>query len=300
VKLGEPPACANVRGFDYEVPVRVGEISVTGYAIDHDVHGASAILVETPDMKIAHSGDIRMRGQRSALNENWIKAMRAKDVDYLFMEGTAFWPPRDDDAVDNKFVQHKENDVPQVISDILAQTEGVAFFNFYHRNLERMENLRKAATLAGRQIVLEPETATLARRFFPQEKYEVLGETISIEEINKKPSGYFVQNTLKNIFTLLDYTPSGSAYLHTNGIPLGPFDPAFNSMLALLKNLGITFHTVPSAGHGNMEEILQIIDGIRPKTLVPWHSPAPDQMRPLDETQKIMLPELERWYQPEK
>ncbi|MCL2188176.1 MAG: MBL fold metallo-hydrolase [Defluviitaleaceae bacterium] len=296
VKLGEPPFCKNIKAFDYEKPLNIGEITVTGYAIDHDVHGASTILVETPDTKIAHSGDIRMRGQRQCLNRNWISAMREKQVDYLFMEGTAFWPPRDDDAVDNKLVQHLEGDVPDVIGKILNEAEGVVFFNFYHRNLERMENLRKAADIARRRIVLEGTTATLAHRFFPNEKYDVLHETVTLAQVNQNPKGYFVQNSLPNIFSLLDYIPQGSAYIHTNGIPLGPFDPAFNSMLAFLKTLGIAFHTVPSAGHGNQEEILEIIDGIQPKTLVPWHSPAPGEMKPLNLEQKILLPELGRWY----
>ena len=294
--IGEGPFRRGVKSFDYEKPVQIGGITVTGYAIDHDVHGASAILVETPDMSIAHSGDIRMRGQRPELNHSWIKTMHDKNVDYLFMEGTAFWPPRDDSGVDNKLQQYKESEVAGEIGRVLLGAGGVGFFNFYHRNLERIDNLIKAAHSAGREIVFEPLTAKLVAQLMPAAKYYVLGENITVTQINQNPKGYFVQNTMGNIFSLMDYEPAGSVYIHTNGIPLGPFDPAFNSMVSFLGALGIEFFTVPSAGHGDMDDILQIVDGIKPKTLVPWHSPAPDQMIPLDSGQQVMIPQLGIWY----
>jgi len=297
--LGEGPFRQNVLAFDYEVPVHIGEISVTGYEIDHDVLGASAILVETPDMKIAHSGDIRMRGQRPELNHKWINTMHNLNLDYLLMEGTSFWPVRDaDSSVDNKFVQHKEGDVPSVIAEML-QRSGVCFFNFYHRNIERMANLLAAANMAGRKLVFEPDTARLAAKFLPPTpgvQYYVLGESVTVEDINSSPQSYFVQNTLQNIFSLIDYNAADSGYIHTNGVPLGPFDPAFGSMVSFLQQLGIEFYSVPSAGHCDKDEILGIIDGIKPKVLVPWHSTSPDTMVPLDENQQMLMPEKGRWY----
>jgi len=255
-------------------------------------------LVETPDKRIAHSGDIRMRGQRPELNQHWITAMHEKNLDYLLMEGTSFWPPRnnDTDDIDNKLIQHKESDVAQVVADLLTNTAGVCFFNFYHRNIERMANLIKAAAWTNRRIVLESATAKLAAQFLPDLQYGVLHESITIEEINKNPSAYFVQSTLQSIFSLIDYDTAGSGYIHTNGVPLGPFDPAFHSMLSFLNTLGITFHAVPSAGHGDKEEILAIIDGIQPQVLVPWHSPAPGEMIPMNPSQQILLPVKGEWY----
>jgi ribonuclease J len=296
MEIGEGP----IRGvfpFSYEVPIQIGAIKVTGYAIDHDVHGASAILVETPDLRIAHSGDIRMRGHRPGLNRSWIKKMREKKLDYLLMEGTSFWPPRDEESNDNRLVQLPEPDVSEAIAEKLAAASGVGFFNFYHRNLSRMKNLMDAAKNAGRTIVFEPPTARLAARFFSGAAYRrVLGESITVKEINDNPSAFFVQNTLPNVFSLIDYNPAGSVYIHTNGIPLGPFDPAFGSMVSLLGGLGIEFAIVSSSGHGDTEEILQIIDGIKPKTLMPWHSTTPGEMIPLNARQKVIMPEYGKWY----
>ena len=295
MKIGEEPFRQNVVPFENEEPVQIGSIKVTGYAIDHDVYGACAILVETPDCRIAHSGDIRMRGQRPDLNHKWISTMHDINVDYLLMEGTSFWPVRDDNSVDNKYVQYKEAAIPGVVRDILDNSPGVCFFNFYHRNIERMANLMVAAKSAKREVVLEPPTAKLAKRFLPSAKYSIIGETITIDEVNSNPALYFVQSTIQNIFSLIDYDTADGAYIHTNGVPLGAFDPAFGSMLSFLGVLGITFHSVPSAGHCDKDEILQIIDGIKPKVLVPWHSTAPETMIPTDPSQRVLLPHKGVW-----
>lgn len=294
--IGEGPFRQNILPFDYHEPVHIGDIAVTGYPIDHDVLGASALLVETPDLRIAHSGDIRMRGQRPELNQQWIDKMREISVDYLFMEGTSFWPVRDDGSVDNKFVQYKEAETPHVVSDRLKSVSGVCFFNFYHRNIDRMANMMLAAELSGRTIVLEAATAKLAANFLPDAHYEIINDTITLSQINHNPGAYFVQSTLQGIFSLIDYDVTDSAYIHTNGVPLGAFDPAFGSVLSFLDVLGIVFHSVPSSGHGDKEEILTIIDGIKPKTLVPWHSTSPDTMIPRDPSQKVLLPQKGVWY----
>ena len=314
MKTGEGPFSQAIHAFNYEEPVSIGAINVTGYATDHDVFGSTAILVETPDICIGFSGDIRMHGQRPELNRHWIQAMKAKSLDYLLMEGTAFWAPRDDGSSDNKFIQISESEVAATIIDRIAGAEGVAFFNFYHRNLDRMMNLITAARATGRDIVFEPATGYLAATFYPDAKFKLLVQespnsqedwekelyarypAVTVAEINKTPKAYLVQNSFANIFSLMDYTAAGSIYIHTNGVPLGPFDPAFGSMQAFLGTLGIAFETVSSSGHGDVPAILDIINGISPKVLVPWHSTAPGEMIPLDKSQRVMIPELGRWY----
>jgi len=222
--------------------------------------------------------------------------MRAKELDYLLMEGTAFWPPRSDDSNDDKFIQVPEGKVGDVISEKISAVKGLTFFNFYHRNLERMENLIQAASDSGREIVFESDTAQLVQAFFPDAKYKILGHSISAAEINKIPGKYFVQNNFVNILSLIDYAAEDSLYIHTNGVPLGAFDPAFTSMVSFLATLGIAFESVSSSGHGDVSAILEIIDGIKPKVLIPWHSTTPEQMIPLDKLQEVLLPEVGTWY----
>jgi len=92
MEMGEPPFAHQeaLRGMAYEVPVHIGDITVTCYQTDHDVHGCTAMLIETPEIKIAYSGDIRLHGPKPETTRHWIAEMNKKAVDYLLMEGTAF------------------------------------------------------------------------------------------------------------------------------------------------------------------------------------------------------------------
>ena len=316
---GEPPQRQSVRGVPYGQPVQVGDIAVTFHAVDHDVHGAAAIYVKTPSASYACSGDIRMHGQYPEKNHRWVQAMRDASVDYLLMEGTSIWAPRDDGSADNAVQQLNEGEVPAAIQAALTQATGVAFFNCYHRNTDRLKALAAAARATGRTLVLEPATAKVAAAFFSQgdddvpaafcsqsgdrvptaapPPYGVLGEQIDVAQINQNPAAYFVQNSFAHIFSLIDYDPAGSVYVHTNGIPLGAFDPAYGSMLSFLQTLGIRFALVPSTGHGDAEALRSIIDGIAPKVLVPWHSTAPEYMTPINPAQEILLPQEGVWYE---
>jgi ribonuclease J len=285
---------------------------VTGYRIDHDVPGAAAILVETPDTSFCYSGDIRMHGSHPDWNHLWMKEMRAKKVDYLLMEGTTFFPIAAGRSARAPKPEFSEPEIREAVSRLLKTSEGAVFFNFYHRNLDRLSNLLEAGNDVGRRVVLEPATACLAAAFFPDSDFLILEtdlsapwarevgsrfETIGVAAINQSPASYFIQNDFSNIFNLIDYNREGSRYVHSNGVPLGPFDPAYGSMTGFLEKLGVGFESVSISGHGDQESILAIVDEIKPKTLIPWHSMDPGQMIPNDPFQPVLRPELHTWYE---
>ena len=313
-KIGEQPnkPVSEISAFEYEKQVKIGNISVTGYATDHDIYGNSALLIETPDASFVHSGDIRMRGSRPELNHSFIEKIHAKNVDYLMMEGTAFFPRNDDEVPSPVAVTTTENDLVDIFVETIQSHKGLTFFNSTHRNKDRLENIIKASEKTSRIPVFEPKTAVLVQALFPNLAIQVLEDTTDTsdymkelkskytfttqEEISKNPSGYTVQNSFDNIFLLLDYDVDGAVYIHTNGVPLGPFDPAYGSMQSFLEKLNIQFVSTNLSGHGNQDEILDIIDRISPKTLVPWHSLAPENMIPKNKNQKVMMPELDKWF----
>jgi len=290
VSLGEEPPIPQIQSFNFEEPIQIGAIRLTPYEVDHDTVGASSFLIETPDLKILNSGDLRMHGQHPELNHAWIKKMAQEQVDYLLIEGTTFFPPSDVET--RKRVEASETEIPTLLASKLRETLGVAFFNNYHRNIDRLQNLIAGAEAANRTIVFEPETAKIVAHFLPNAPYQVLGQV----DINENPSAYLVQNSFQNIFNLVDYNLDNSLYIHTNGTPLGSFDPAYGSMLSFLETLGIEFMSLSISGHASQEDILHIIDTIKPKTVVPWHSLAPETMIPLDPNQNILRPELGIWY----
>lgn len=290
VSIGEEPEVPQIKSFNFETPIQVGAIKLTPYQVDHDTVGVASFLIETPDLKLLNSGDLRMHGQNPELNVAWMEKMAQEKVDFLMIEGTTFFPPSD--AEERKRVEASEREIPTLLASKLQETLGVAFFNNYHRNIDRLNNLMLGAKAANRTVVFEPETAKIVDHFLPGSHYVVLGQV----DVSENPSAYLVQNSFENIFNLVDYNLENSLYIHTNGTPLGPFDPAYGSMLSFLETLEIEFMSLSISGHASKDAILNIVDTIKPKTLIPWHSLAPETMLPLDPNQEVLLPRVDIWY----
>lgn len=163
--------------------------------------------------------------------------------------------------------------------------------------------------------MLEPETAYLAAQLLDGIDFLMLdtgeaedGESdwkktlqqsyrqISMQEINQAPGGYVLQNSFHLLMNLLDLDVKGSIYIHSNGMPLGDYDPNYQKLHAFLERFDITYQSLDVSGHASQQDVLHIIDRIKPGVLIPWHSHFPELVKPLDNHQAVMLPEAEVTY----
>lgn len=281
-----------IKTFDYNDVIEIGEIKLTAYQNDHDIIGSCAFFVETPDLKIGYSGDFRMHGKNPHHNENWMKEMATKKLDYLLIEGTSFFHETEEKIVT---LPISELEVHNLIKEKLLEDKyksGVAFFNIYHRNFDRIEGLVNVAKETKRKIVFEDKTFQLIKGL--GKNFDCFKLSTEIKEINKNPNLYLVQNSFDNVFDLLDFNLENSLYIHSNGVPLGEFDPAYNSLLSILEILGVDYAKIQTSGHADKDAILQAIDIVKPNCIIPWHSLAPENINPTD--QKILMPQLGIWY----
>ena len=67
--------------------VQVGKIKVKVMPVDHDAYGACGLFIETPDLTIAYTGDIRLHGYRKDDTLNFCKESESCDV--LLIEGVS-------------------------------------------------------------------------------------------------------------------------------------------------------------------------------------------------------------------
>jgi len=293
--------------------IKVGEILITAIPVDHDAHGSVSFLIETPDKKICYSGDLRMHGNSPHLNEKWMEIIKNKKVDLLLLEATTFFP-LNDTYRENKPETFSEPDIPNEILNVVDNVNGFVFFNYYHRNLDRLFHLFSVAKKSNRKLVLEFPTAQIAATFFKDEDFKILKDNsdtdwknqltrkfqmIDVEQMNKNPELYLVQNSFENVLNLIDYKRDDSIYIHSNGTPLGSFDPSYSSLLSFLENnnIGVKYYNISTSGHATNEAILDIIDETSPKKLVIWHSLAPECVIPRNPNQLILRPLLDLWYE---
>jgi ribonuclease J len=240
-----------------------GSIEVVFVAVDHDVPGASGFLIRTPDLNIAFTGDQRRHGLHPELIDRFAEAARGCDV--LIQEGVFL----------GLEVEHpvSEQDVVEGFPDVIGSFAGLVVVNLTPLNRERVAAFGAAAAAAGRRFVMEAAAATLAGWD---------GEVVSPEvvaEARGEPGRFVLQLSYESLPMLIDLAPpKGSVYIHSNGPPLGLFDPAYGVMEAWVRRFGMAFVGLGSSGHAYPEDIVRNVLAIAPGLVMPVHSAAPDRL----------------------
>lgn len=239
-----------------------GEIEVVPVAVDHDVPGATGYLIRTPEIVIAFTGDQRWHGLHPDLNEGFVEAVRGADV--LVQEGVqlGFEPER----------RPTERDVVEGFPTVLAAHSGLVVVNLMPLNRERAAAFAAAANAAGRRLLMEPAAALTAG----------VGEVLTPEllaEVRAQPGRFVIQLAFESLPLLIDLAPpAGSVYVHSNGSPLGAWDPAYGVMESWTRRFGLEFVSLGSSGHSYLEDIVRTVAAVAPGLVLPVHSAAPDRL----------------------
>src|SRR5215469_9666085 len=201
--------------------VRVGDIEVEFVAVDHDLPGATGFLIRTPDLTLAYTGDHRWHGVQPELTARFAEAARGTDVLIIETVALGLEPPPEGGPAP---WERTEADVIDGFGEVLDRAPGLVVVNLYPMNRVRVHAFGGACEARGRTFLLEPQSAVVA------------GWPLTLEDsaaIRRHPERYCVQLGFEGLPTLIDLHPRpGSIYVHSNGIPLGPYDPCFQVMMA--------------------------------------------------------------------
>jgi ribonuclease J len=318
-ETGEPPAVpTGARGFQWHQPIQVGPIRVTPLPIDHDIPGASALLIETSSGAVVYSGDLRLHGTHPDLIEAFCAQSQAAKPRILLIEGT-----RLGEAVrtPDKPPSRTEPEVAPAVAKACAAAEGLALIALYPRNVARIRAIASAVRSDGRTLVLSAETAHIYRAMggdlstvalYQRERdrqaltagsaqpwlraiYTAGISVLDAEQIKKAQRQYLLQLYYWDLPELVDLHPQpGSIFLHSNGEPLGKFDPAFALFTRWLDRFGVQLLFTGSTGHAAPADLDRVVRSIAPEILMPIHSHSPELLEPAGI--RRILPELGAHY----
>lgn len=262
-----------------------GEIAVQFVAVDHDLPGATGFLIRTPDLSIAFGGDHRWHGVRPELTAAYAEAARGADV--LIQEGVNLGlapPPDEGDGPPPP--PPSERTVWAGFETLLERTPGLVVVNTYGMNRERAAAFAEAAQRRGRVFQMEPVWAEIAGH------PDVWTDPA---EAAAEPSRYCLQLSFENLPRLIDLDPPpGSAYVHSNGTPLGPYDPTWQVMEAWVARFGLELVRLSCSGHSYPQDIVRMVETVRPGVVLPVHSRLPEALE-VPGTPRL-LPEAGRPY----
>ncbi|MBS4204353.1 MBL fold metallo-hydrolase [Lederbergia citrea] len=303
------PGNRNYQSCDYEQSFNVGEITITPIPVDHDTLGACAFHIQTPDGSILYSGDLRLHGKYPERIEQMIEKAKERSFDVLIMEGTTLnsVEVHREPLVPSKELPEDfftEKLIPSKMVSVLEEANGIGCFNIYNRNIDRLEGILEAGKNSKRTVVFEPETAYLVSSFLPESEFAIFlssetkeemkngkllewkkalferYETLDAVQINESPSRYFMQNSYEQTMEIFDLNVENGVYIHSNGVPLGDFDPSYQNLKNFLKRIGIDHVLVGTSGHAIPNHLQYILDELDPDFLIPLHSFHPERLIP--------------------
>jgi ribonuclease J len=267
--------------------VAVGDVDVEFVAVDHDVPGATGFLVRTPDLTIAYTGDHRWHGLHPELTERFAEA--ARGVRVLLQEAVALgWDPPADEARGGVAFdpERSEEDVIEGFGELLDRARSLVVVNLYPMNRMRVHAFGAACAARGRVLLLEREAAVMA-------DWPLALEDVAV--VRNDPGRYCLQLGFASLPKLIDLRPpEGSIYVHSNGVPLGPYDPAYRVMLAWLRALDLELVSLGSSGHSRPADIQRMVETVSPGVVLPVHSRRPEAL--LVPGVPTLIPEVGRRY----
>ncbi len=295
--------------------VRVGPLEVEAVLVDHDLPGATGYIVHTSAGAVAYSGDLRLHGLYPERTRRFAQRAGEVGVVALVLEGTTLSPGT------APHVNNPEASVAEQVAEEIRTCPGLALINPYPRNVERVISLARAAREAGRTLVLEPGMAGLIHNWvrsfdragsLPSDLPAICAyrggavsgddqpipglPTVDAEDIRRDQDHFLLQLPYVRLAELVDLRPAaGSVFIHSDGEPLGGFDPAYENLKRWLDHFHLPLVAIRSSGHASPEDLAWIAREVGAGVLFPVHSLHPELLQVPGSRQ--VLPEWGRRYE---
>ncbi len=129
---------------------------VTPYLNDHSAYDAYSLLVEAGGRRLFYTGDLRGHGRKSGVFEELLRRPPER-VHALLMEGTNI------ERVRPERPALTERELEDALASQFRDTPGLALIVTSGQNVDRLVTIYRAALRSGRNLVIDPYTADVAR-----------------------------------------------------------------------------------------------------------------------------------------
>ena len=282
--------------------IRIGDLQVTTFSVDHSAYGSAAFLIEGDGKACLYSGDIRLHGRKTGMAKTLLAAVKDKTIDVLLMEGTLLGSNRPKGM--NEYELEKE------IAEHVNSTDGLVLASFSPQHVDRLVGFIRAAQRTHRTFVADVYTAYILhliehetktpppissegiRVFYPEyflSSYKrknlrkihgmFLDDKITLDEIRADPAKHlmvFRASMLDSDFN--GQLPPGSRCLFSRWE--GYLDqPDWETTRKRIEAAGGDLIHVHTSGHAFVEDIQKLVTEIAPRKTVPMHTFEPEALQ---------------------
>jgi ribonuclease J len=284
-------------------PLAVGPFTVTPFLVDHSAFDSYALLVQGDGRRLFYSGDFRAHGRKASLIRK-LCDHPPPDVDVLMLEGTHVRADGDVSAGPD------ERDVELAMAETFHSTRGLVAVFSAAQNIDRLVTVYRACKRAGRTLVVDLYTATMAaatgnenipqpgfprlRIYVPNRQRILVKESRQFERVNSvhRHRIYLgeIQEKRDELVMLIQGSTlaelaradclEGAAAIWS--LWRGYLDqPSGARVTRLLDEHAVPLTCLHSSGHAHVEDLQALAAALAPARVVPIHSAAPERFEQL-------------------
>lgn len=264
--------------------LRIGDIYITPYVIDHSALDCCMFLIEACGKKILHTGDFRTHGFRGkavpVILQNYIK-----NIDILITEGTNI-SRANNEIITEMQLQNKVKEYMKEYKYVFAYTSST--------NLERICGFSKAVP-QGKYFICDAYQYKLLEIIEDHlgkfsDLYRNIKKTIYCSNLVTKfqDKGFLMMvrdnQMFRKIIPLFDKEKSIILYSMWDGYRTRP-ESTIPEFLALSGK----WEYLHTSGHAYIEDIKEMVKTINSSYIIPIHTDKPEIMRDLFPDKNIIL-----------
>jgi ribonuclease J len=282
------------------VPLQIGAFTVTPFLVDHSGFDSYSLLIEAEGRRLFYSGDFRGHGRKASLFKQLLD-QPPLPIDVLLYEGTHI---RSEQATDE--TPRSELDVELSLAKTMSETTGAACVVSSAQNIDRLVTVYRASKRAGRALVTDLYTATLAHEIarstipqpgFPDYKVYIPNrQRVLVKQSGEFDRLEFIRGcrvfpewllTNRHEVTLLMPSSTVPELLRANVLHDGVVvwslwpgyvnEPSGARMRRTLEAAGVPLIFDHASGHASVTDLQLLATALRPGKVVPIHTEAGDR-----------------------
>lgn len=279
-------------------PFHLGPFTITPYLIDHSAFDAYSLLVEADGRRLFYSGDLRAHGRKGGLFERLVAHPPTADV--LLMEGTNVR------ADGRASAPSSERSVEHDLIERFTATEGMVAMFSSAQNIDRLVTAYRAAVQAGRTLVVDLYTATVAAAtgrasipqpgfprlavYVPQRQRVRVKESEEFDRVKEiRDVRVFQEDLLREPqrYVFLGASSAAGELLRGGVLAGGAVvwslwhgyltQPSGQRLVQLLQHAGVPLYEHHTSGHATLADLQRLASAFGSARLVPIHSEATDR-----------------------
>ncbi|MEM3408517.1 MAG: MBL fold metallo-hydrolase [Candidatus Micrarchaeia archaeon] len=269
--------------------------------VSHSVPGSVGYYIETPYTSLFYTGDFNLHTTPRDIDSfRDISTVRPK---YLIIEGTNITTEK----------RGNEDDLFPAFEKLLRSSNGIVFFDFTSKNINRFKIFKQAVDLVGKNLVITAEMAYLLQlleeNIWTQNNVYILSEKkvtspswfkkidgnfITYKEINKNTKDFVISANFYDVNNLLDIDLTNGIYIYSRSEPFDELSEiSFDRVMNWATELNLQIASGPDlhvSGHAYRNEIIDVVDIVNPQYIIPVHTNTPETFKEIFKD-KVLLPE---------